>query len=439
MSSVEPDVSRLMSVGDAMAAIDAVPVMPQMEQVALGDAVGRRLAEEVATDRDYPPFDKSLMDGFAVRVGESVGAFDLVGEVAAGGGWSGEPITGRQAVAIMTGAPLPPGEIGIVPVEHSRRDGKVVHLDITAVADKWIARQGGDRSKGTIVLHADTLLGPVQIAALATVGCATLSIYSRPRCAVIATGDEVIPVGQSPAGSQMRNANSPMLVALLNRLGCDAYDAGHVGDDADAIRHRLGEMFAFEHPSDFDPQPDPNLPDIIFLTGGMSMGEHDHVWKAIAEMTEVKVSKLRIRPGKPFVFGHRQAAWTPPEQLIIDGLDEADTHHHHQYVFGLPGNPVSAFVCTVVLASRLLTRLGGGDAADCDRRFVEMPLAGELPANGPRTFYQPATLDSGRVVSLAWRGSADVFTLAQADALIERPENDPSRNAGELVRVLQLH
>lgn len=422
------DVGQLMSVAEAAAAIDAVPVMPRTVhtmQVSLTDAVGRRLAEDVTTDRDYPPFDKSLMDGFAALVGEPAGAFDLVGEVPAGGEWAGNPLRGRQAVAIMTGAPLPPGEgeVGIVPVEHARQTGDAIHLDLAPQPDRWIARRGSDRPERTVVLRKGTLLGPQHVAALATVGCARITVFKRPACAILATGDEIVGIGQRPSATQARDANTPMLAALLARLGCEVTSLGRVPDDAGETRERIAAALG-----KFD---------CVFVTGGMSMGEHDHVWRTLAELTKVKVAKLKVKPGKPFVFGDASShsLWSG---RTAEGERTSGVECHPRFAFGLPGNPVSAFVCTLVLASRLLTRLGGGDIAECDRRFMERPLAEALPANGPRQFYQPARLEAGRVVPLKWRGSADVFTLAEADVLIERPADDGPREAGAAVRVLAL-
>lgn len=424
----DPDVSHLMTVAEAAAAIDAVPVTPHTMRtlhVPLAAAVGHRLAQDVATDRDYPPFDKSLMDGFAARVGEPAGAFDLLGEIPAGGEWSGPPLRGRQAVAIMTGAPLPPGdgEVGIVPVEHAQRQGNAVHLDLAPQPDKWIARRGSDRPEATIVLPKGTRLAPQHTAVLASVGVARVPVFKQPTCALLATGDEIVGVGDAPSTTQARDANTPMLAALLARLGCDVSMLGRISDDAGETRDRIATAL-----TKFD---------CVFVTGGMSMGEHDHVWRTLAELTKVKVAKLKMRPGKPFVFGDASthSLWSG---RTAEGERASGVDYHPHFAFGLPGNPVSAFVCTLVLANRLLTRLGGGDVAECDRRFLEMPLAEALPANGPRQFYQPARLENGHVIPLQWRGSADVFTLAEADVLIERPVDDPPREAGASVRVLAL-
>ena len=420
-------IDNLMTVAEATAAIDAraADFPPRVEHVALAGCVGRRLASDVAADGDYPPFDKALMDGFAVRVGEAAGEFEVVGEVPAGRPWTGEPLGGRNVVAIMTGAPLPAGDVGVVPVERTTRlDNGRVRIDVAAEADRYITRRGGDRPAGATLLRRGVVLGPQHVATLASVGVADVPVFAAPRCAVLSTGDEIVPAHATPADGQVRNANAPMLVALLRQLGGDVVDAGHVGDDLDAVRHALGEWAD-------------SSAEALFVTGGMSMGEHDHVPRVLRELgVELHVTKLKVKPGKPFVFGTltRERGF---EAGDATHAGEARRGRRTTAVFGLPGNPVSAFVCTLVLAGRLLSRMTGGDAQP---PFVERPLAGDLPANGPRQFYQPATLDraTGDVRPLAWKGSADVFTLAEADALIERPADDPPRTAGDRVRVLAI-
>src|SRR5687768_6504452 len=240
----EPPVDGLITVAEASAILDAVAVEPRWETVALAAANGRRLAEEVVADRDYPPFDKALMDGYAVRVGEPAGEFELIGEVPAGSPWKGKALAGRQAVTIMTGAPLPPGlgAVGIVPVEQTRPVGPGrVFLDAPAEPARFISRTGSDRPAGSALLGPGTRIGPRQLAVLASVGKASVRVFAPPRCAVLATGDELVPVDRVPEPHQIRNSNSPTLLSLLERLGGDVVDGGHVPDDQDATRHALGD------------------------------------------------------------------------------------------------------------------------------------------------------------------------------------------------------
>jgi molybdopterin molybdotransferase len=256
---------------------------------------------------------------------------------------------------------------------------------------------------GEIVLEKGTRLTSAALAVAASVGTASVKCFAKPRAAVMTTGDELVGVDQIPGAAQIRDSNSVMLASLLRRMGCEVSDLGIIPDKPEKVRDAL------ERTSDFD---------VAFISGGMSMGEYDYVPRTLIELGfDLKITKLRIKPGKPFVFARQ------------GGLGD-------QYVFGLPGNPVSGFVCTVRLASRLVARLAGTGVRE---RWIEAVLTDALPANGPREFYQPAILlEDGRVRPLSWKGSADVFTLARADGLLVRGENDPARQAGERVRVLEL-
>lgn len=404
--SSEPDVSDLPGVADVITTIDAEPVLPQMETIALAQATGRRLATDVLADRDYPPFDKSLMDGYAVRaadVASGVREFTELGEVAAGV-WPTRPVGPGQAIAIMTGAPMPSGADGVVPVEFVDdgvpcRSGHVV-LKSVVQPTRFVAKQGAEVKHGQVVLRAGTRLGAAHLAVAATVGAASVKVFTEPRVAVLGSGDEVVPVDVvTPGPGQIRNANNLLLSSLLTTLGCDVTDLGVVRDEPDAVRDAVGRA------KDFD---------VLFVTGGMSMGRYDYVPRTLIEMgATMKVTKLRIKPGKPFVFANLGGA----------------------FVFGLPGNPVSAFVCTLRLAARLLARLGGGSPEPLWRygRLTE-----PLSPNGPREFYQPAVLAGDSVRPLKWRGSADVYTLALSNVLIVRDENAESMNVGDTVRLLEV-
>jgi molybdopterin molybdotransferase len=414
----ELDVSQLMTVAQAMAAVDAAPVSPRVTKVSLPDAFGRRLAGDVLADRDFPPFAKSTMDGFAVRAADVARApaeLQVVGRIAAGKALEAALEPG-QAAAIMTGAPLPAGADGVVPVEDSEeREGAVRILKADGIA-RYVAARGSDCPKGKLVLPKGTVLGPAQVAVAASVGAAELEVFDLPRVAVLGTGDELVPFDAAPGPAQIRNCNNPMLVALLKRFGCAVHDMGTAPDDPDYIRARILEALGGDY-------------DALFVTGGMSMGERDYVPKLLPEVgVELKVTKLRIKPGKPFIFGIKPDAARP------------------RYVFGLPGNPVSGFVCTVRLASRLLDRIGGGAV---NERWQTGRLQLGLPANGPREFYMPAlrTVQPARISAqavlptirpLEWKGSADVFTLASANSLLVRAANEPPLPDGTLVRVLDI-
>ncbi len=458
----ESAVAGLLSVAQAMEILDRTPVAPRVVRMALAEVAGLRLAQDLVADRDYPPFKKSLMDGYAVRILD-VGAgtaveLSVVGEIPAGA--SVERTLGLgEAMAIMTGAPLPPGADGVVPVEDvvKLEEGSKVRIAGPVPASRFIAARGSDCRQGTTVLRTGAQLGPAQIAVAASIGAASVKVFAAPRVAVLGTGDELVEVGVDPGESQIRNSNTPMLVALLRRLGCQVRELGTVRDDLELIRSALRRGLEA---------------DALFVSGGMSMGTHDHVPRLLSELgVDLRITRLRIKPGKPFVFGvfessgfgvrgsgkslefgvqslGREVASVPNQDpsLLSPEPRTLNPPLNPCYVFGLPGNPVSAFVCVVRLASRLLARLSGGAV---DERWLTGRLEVGLPANGPREFYQPAIRDAppggksaqagfARITPLQWKGSADLFTLAQANALIVRAENEPPMPRTTVVRVLEI-
>jgi molybdopterin molybdotransferase len=463
-SDGEPPVSDLITVAQAIKIIDQTPVEPRVAQVSVTESAGLRLAADILCDRDYPPFRKALMDGYAVRcedVTQPPTELECVAEVAAGQ-TPNRTVNSGEAIAIMTGAPMPAGADGVVPVEDVEtraRVGEKVRVLRAATPGRYIALPGSDGGKGQVVLTRGTLIGPPQIAVAASVGATQLGVFARPRVAVLGTGSELIPADANPTESQIRNSNNPMLVAQLRRSGCDVTDLGFVRDDPNLIREAIQRGFSF---------------DALFITGGMSMGEYDYVPRLLLELgTDLKITKLRIKPGKPFVFGVGKGSVSAlgaptggissspqgpasegtggtfalsPQSVPSQSLNPEPRTLNPPFIFGLPGNPVSAFVCTLRLASRLLARMAGGVV---EERWVTGRVEAGLLANGPREFYQPVirtvapgttSLRSGfaSIVPLNWKGSADLFTLARANAMLVRGENEPPVPKGTVVRVLEI-
>jgi molybdopterin molybdotransferase len=401
-------VANLLSVDQAITLLDAVRLEPRIVRLPLMDATGLLLAEDVFADRDYPSFDKALMDGYAIRAADSVasGARLRVIETVAAGRVGVLAVTTGEAVKIMTGAPLPEGADAVVPVEQTNRDGECVVLFRPVKMGNAIAKRGSDAPANRLLLKKSDRLGPAQMGVAASVGKAVVSVYAAPVVSLLTTGDEIVGVDQSPTGAQIRDSNGPMMTALLQQLGCRVHDLGVVRDDPALIRPAIESGLQS---------------DAMFITGGMSMGEHDYVPMLLRDLgMDLKISKLRIKPGKPFVFATRDRGMGDPAR-------------NPSMVFGLPGNPVSAYVCTLRLANRILARL----AAQPHQPVLHAKLMHELPPNGARELYLPAVVESGNVTALEPAGSADLFALARANGLLIRSENAPWAAAEEMVRFLE--
>jgi molybdopterin molybdotransferase len=397
----EPDVSDLVTVRQAIEMIDATRVEPRARKVSLTEAQGLYLAEDVRADRDYPAFEKSLMDGFAVR-GADVEAnkleLKLVGEIRAGQAGDRSVRTG-EAIAIMTGAPLPAGADAVVPIEFVERVDQTIRINRPGDFKRFVARRGSDCAAGAVVLRKAMRIEAPQLAVAATIGASEVNVFEAPHIAILATGDELIDPSHSPQPHQLRNSNSIMLASLLKRYGCDVTDLGIVRDEMTPLRKAIERGVQYE---------------AFIITGGMSVGAYDLPPQALHDLgAELLITKLKIKPGKPFIYAR----------------------HNRCHIFGLPGNPLAGFVCTVRLASRLIRRMSGAQLCD---DIITATLASELKPNGPREFYQPAILDGNRATPLDWKSSADVFTLAQANALLIRAENESAKSAGDSCKLIRI-
>jgi len=284
------------------------------EEVALEDALGRVLAEEVRAAGDVPPFDNSAMDGFAVTAGEAGRTLRIVGEARAGAP-SPLPVTGGEAVRVSTGAPVPTGTEAVVPVEQAEEAGGLLRPTAPAAPGAHVRRAGEDVRAGTVVLAAGTRLGAAHLGVAAGAGRAAVRCHLVPRVAVLITGDELRPPGAALAPGQIHESNGLTLGALAGQAGGRVVRRTYVPDDAQATRDAVEE--ALEEA------------DVVVVSGGVSVGPHDHVKGALGALgARERFWGVALRPGKPTWFGTRGAT----------------------LVFGLPGNPVSAMVTFVLFA-----------------------------------------------------------------------------------------
>ncbi len=279
-----------------------VGVSMATETIALAEAAGRVLAEEVTADRDYPPFPRSARDGFAVRAADLPGELLVIGEVRAGEAFIGSVAAG-QAVEIMTGAGVPDGADAVVMVEHTERIGERVKIDRGIQSGENFNPRGIEAHGGDVVLSAGVRIGYAETALLATVGRTSLLVYRRPRVAIVSTGDEIVEIGETPGAQQIRNSNAASLAVQVCRAGGRPEILGVARDNYESTRAQVRQGLEA---------------DLLLLSGGVSAGKYDLVEKVLAEFgAEFFFDRVMIQPGQPLVFGKAQG----------------------KYFFGLPGQP----------------------------------------------------------------------------------------------------
>jgi molybdopterin molybdotransferase len=381
----------MLTISDAFERLLAsvAPLEPVL--LPLADSLGLILAEDVAAADDSPPFDKSLMDGYAVRSADLTAGSTtlLVVDVITAGKVPTTAVHSGQAIQIMTGAPLPEGADAVIKVEETVRNGDQVTVrSQSTAAGQNILRRGTSVRRGETVLRAGLKLNGARIGALAEVGRDKVRVHPRPRVAVLATGDELVRVDQQPGPGQIRNSNESMLVAQIQSAGAIAVPLGIARDNREDLRARIASGLQC---------------DVLVLSGGVSAGTLDLV---PGELTAAGVRevfhKVEMKPGKPVWFGLRQQ-------------DRAVN-----YVFGLPGNPVSSMVCCELFVRTALRRLMG--ESDCRPQPVMAALEHDYVGRADRPTYHPARLTwlpTGPAVSLVrWHGSSDLCGTVAANAMV---------------------
>lgn len=374
-----------------------------VESRSLREALDLVLAQDISADRDYPPFDRSTRDGYAVRAAEiSPGAsLTCVGELKAGDAATAALATGT-CVAIMTGAGVPPGADAVVMIEHTRREADRVTFDRAAVEDQNIVARGSEARAGAVLLKAGQRIGFTETALAAQVGAHRIAVHKKPRVAILSTGDEVVPIEQSPGPFQIRNSNNPSLAAQVRFAGGEPIEIGSVPDRTEEIREAIEKGLTAE---------------AFVLSGGVSMGKYDLVEAVLRDLgTEFLFDAVAIRPGRPAVFG------------VCRGVP----------VFGLPGNPVSTMVTFELFVVPALDILSGAPPRPLP--LLSARLAAATRQKPGLTHFLPAQLDwsegEPRVRELPWQGSGDIAALGQANCFLVVDADLPELDAGAWARVL---
>jgi len=402
---------KMISVAEAIQIVRQQTRALPSERVELQAAQGRVLAEDIVADSDLPPFDRSQMDGYAVRADDVKYApvrLRIVGESAAGRGWRQELEEG-QAVRIMTGAPVPAGADSVQQVEltHELKDATVVELLESVEPGKSIVKRGAEITAGDVVLNAGTTINAAMMAVLAAFGYAKVNVFRRPRVGVLATGTELVAVDQKPGQDQIRDSNNYSIGAYAELAGAIVDRLPVTGDETSALKKQIAKAA--------------KRCDMIVTSGGVSMGVYDVTKSALKELeAELFFERVALRPGKPTVF-----ARLPNGTLV----------------FGLPGNPVSVSVTFNLFARTSLLAMQG--ATEPALKHETAALAKSVKGTSERESYLPVQLttnDDGELIAfpLKWGGSSDFVAFAVTTALAIVPANVKTIEAGSVVKVVRL-
>src|SRR5258708_18203280 len=422
-----------------IARVQSILGTPAAESVPLSQSLGRVLSDEICSDRDYPPFDRSIRDGYAVRSTDTHPGAHLrcIGELKAGDAPSVSVAPGT-CVQIMTGAAMPDGADAVIMIEHTSRDRDDVQLDRAIAPGQHVVRKGSEQYAGKTILQAGTRIGFTEIAAAAQVGAANPRVFRKPRVAILTTGDEIVDFDSTPDPFQIRHTNSPSIAAQIALLGAEPVLLGNAKDSLQDLRASITAGLEF---------------DALILSGGVSMGKYDLVEPVFCELgAEIIFDAVAIRPGKPVVFA------------ICKGKP----------VFGLPGNPVSTMVTFDLFVRPALEILSGAEPIPLPffEAILSSPLSekpglthflpavlefGSLPAQaGPAAAFAAATMrppeqrehgsrtpyDASQafqppcVSPIPLQGSGDVVAMTRANCLLVVPPDRERIEAGERVQVL---
>ncbi|MCX7212290.1 MAG: molybdopterin molybdotransferase MoeA [Burkholderiales bacterium] len=375
------------------------------EDLPTNDALDRVLARDQVSTLDVPPMDNSQMDGYAVRAADLVAGQPMAVSQRIAAGEVAAPLAAGTAARIFTGAMVPAGADAVIMQEQAVLDGGQVRFDILPAAGDWIRRTGEDIRRDSVVLTAGTRLTPQALGLAASVGLAMLPVRPRLRVACFFTGDELAMPGETLAPGAIYNSNRFVLVALLRRLGCDVTDLGIVPDSLDATRSALREAA--------------RRCDLIVTSGGMSVGEEDHVRPALEAEGSLRTWQIAIKPGKPLAWG------------AVRRADGGSAHF-----IGLPGNPVSSFVTFLLFVRPFILRLQGAT----DR--LPRPIAVRADFDWPkpdrrREFLRVRFNQAGGLDLFANQGSGVLTSTVWADGLIDNPPLQAIRR-GDLVAFLPM-
>ena len=377
-------------------------------RVRLRDSLGLVLSADVTSDTDSPPYNKAMMDGYAVASSDDTTERKVVERIMAGD-IPRHAIRPGIVAQVMTGAPVPDGTSAVIPVEQTRElGGDIVRFDTVSLpAGKHVQPQGTLMLAGKPVVRAGSVVTPRALGAMAEAGAAVVEVVPRPTVSILTTGNELVSVDQHPGPGQIRDSNGPMLTAAVTLQQAEAEVLPSGGDDLETLTQLATEGL---------------VTDILLVTGGVSAGVKDLVPEALeAAGVEPVFHKVALKPGRPLWFGIAPREAQPP-----------------RLVFGLPGNPVSGLVCFHLFVRPALAVLSGR-AAEFQLPWRQGHLASDFSYPAGRETLRPATMDStGRVEMCPWQGSADLAGMVGANCLVRLPGEGAELAAGTEVQTLLI-
>jgi molybdopterin molybdotransferase len=387
--------------------LENVKTISDFETVTLENCIRRVLAEDVFSDRDIPPFNRSAMDGYAVR-DEDVNNTLKISEILPAGGIAKTKVEKGTCIKIMTGAALPEGADRVVMVEYADESDGFVKFNLTdkILRSRNYSQKGEDMVKGETALKSGTMISARHIATLASLGKYEMKVVRKPVIGIIATGDEIVEPWETPSEEKIRNSNGWQLIAQIERAGCTPVYKGIVKDDLEMIKNRIQDA-AFEC-------------DIVLVTGGVSMGDYDLGGKAVRELGyDVLFDSVAVKPGKPTTFAVKK-----------NGSEKGEV------LFGMPGNPFSVFVIFEIMVRPMIEKMMG---AESDNERV-LPLDSNFKRRkSEREEWIPAIINRhGTLSPVKYNGSGHFHVLSNADALFKIEKGCLELKIGEKVVVRQI-
>jgi len=391
----------MISFEEAQKIINNNIILLDTENAVLKTSLDRVLAQDVVSDINMPPFDKSAMDGYAIRSKDLFNELEIIETIKAGD-IPQKKIGTNQCSKIMTGALVPEGSDCVIKVEQTKNISETKIIFNGKETQPNISYKAEDIKLGEIVLKKGTVVRPQELAILATVGCTNPIVYKLPRIAIMSTGDEIVEPGISPATGKIRNSNAYQLIGQVQKCGVEPKYLGIIEDTEEATFDKISDAL--------------KRYDVLLLTGGISMGDFDFVPKVMTKAgVQLYVQTVAMKPGKPTVFGRKD----------------------NTFVFCLPGNPVSSFVVFELFAKPFIKAMSGHTTDD---KFLKLPLKETFNYKiSDRLSWVPVKIDdNNEVIPVTFHGSAHIYALCYAQGFMRVEKGTVQIKQGEMVHVRQI-